>query len=117
MAKKQLVRLTESDLNNIIKESVNIILNEIGDTHRGQYMLGRLSNRQHHDYGKFAPRNGEYNSALTTAINAKRPHYKDFNQGYEHEEKLGKKIDNPKGDDEFFDFIYQGKKDRDIKEN
>jgi hypothetical protein len=117
MKKKQLIRLTESDLHRVIKESVNIILNEIGDTHRGQYMLGRLSNRQHHDYGKFAPRNGEYNSALTTAINAKRPHYKDFNQGYEHEEKLGKKIDNPKGDDEFFDFIYQGKKDRDLKEN
>ena len=36
------VKLTESDLRNIISESVNTILNEIGDTRRGQYLLGKL---------------------------------------------------------------------------
>lgn len=43
---KQTIRLTESDLHKIIKESVNRILNEIGDTNRGQYMLGALAARK-----------------------------------------------------------------------
>ena len=40
---KKLIRLTESDLHRIVKESVKKIINEIGDTNRGQYMLGRLA--------------------------------------------------------------------------
>ena len=43
---KKVIKLTEEDLRNIIKESVNKVLNEIGDTARGQYMLGRLQGRQ-----------------------------------------------------------------------
>ena len=43
---EKLIRLTESDLHRIVKESVNRVLNEIGDTERGQYMLGRLSKRK-----------------------------------------------------------------------
>ena len=43
---KKVIRLTEEDLHNIIKESVKKALNEIGDTARGQYMLGRLQGRQ-----------------------------------------------------------------------
>lgn len=35
---KELIRLTEEDLQKIVKE-----LNEIGDTTNGQYMLGRLT--------------------------------------------------------------------------
>lgn len=45
MNKKQ-IRLTESDLHRIIRESVNKILNEIGDSEYGQYMLGRLSKKK-----------------------------------------------------------------------
>ena len=41
----KLIRLTEGDLHNIVKESVKRILNEIGDTPRGQYMLGRLTGK------------------------------------------------------------------------
>ena len=44
---KKLIRLTESDLHRIVKESVNRVLNEIGDTNRGQYMLGRLAGRKY----------------------------------------------------------------------
>lgn len=43
---KKLIRLTESDLHRIVRESVNNILKEIGDTPKGQYMLGRLAGRQ-----------------------------------------------------------------------
>ena len=46
---KKLIRLTETDLHRIVKESVNKILNEIGDTAKGQYMLGRLQGRQIND--------------------------------------------------------------------
>ena len=43
---KKIIRLTESDLHKIVKESVNRVLNEIGDTPKGQYMLGKLTARQ-----------------------------------------------------------------------
>ena len=39
---KKLIRLTESDLHNIVKESVNRVLNEIGDTPKGQFALGAV---------------------------------------------------------------------------
>ena len=42
---KQTIKLTESQLHDIIAESVKRCLNEIGDTRRGQYMLGRLHRR------------------------------------------------------------------------
>lgn len=42
---KQTIKLTESQLHDIIIESVKECLNEIGDTRRGQYMLGRLHRR------------------------------------------------------------------------
>jgi hypothetical protein len=45
---KKMVRLTESELHRIIKESVNRVLNEIGDTPNGQYALGKLAQRQLH---------------------------------------------------------------------
>ena len=40
---KKLIRLTESDLHRIVKESVNRIINEIGDTEKGQRDLGALT--------------------------------------------------------------------------
>ena len=32
---KQIIKLTESDLHKIVKESVNKVLNEVGNTKRG----------------------------------------------------------------------------------
>lgn len=49
-AKNQL-NISESKLSNIIKESVKKVLNEIGDTAQGQYMLGRLAARQAKESG------------------------------------------------------------------
>lgn len=46
---KKLVRLTEGDLHNIVKNSVRRAINEIGDTPKGQYALGRLANRYNKD--------------------------------------------------------------------
>lgn len=43
---RNIVRLTESQFNMLIAESVKKALNEIGDTPAGQYALGRLSARQ-----------------------------------------------------------------------
>jgi hypothetical protein len=45
MSKKQVIRLTEGDLRNIIKESVTTLLNEIGKTPEGQYALGAVRGR------------------------------------------------------------------------
>ena len=43
---KQIIRLTESDLHDIVMETVNKMLNEIGDTDKGQRLLGRLAARK-----------------------------------------------------------------------
>ena len=43
---KKFIRLTESDLHNIIKESVKKILNEIGDTPRGNFALNAVRGRR-----------------------------------------------------------------------
>ena len=45
MMEKQLIRLTENDLHNIIKETINEILKEIGETPKGQYALGAVRGR------------------------------------------------------------------------
>jgi hypothetical protein len=42
---KKLIRLTESDLHKIVKESVSKIINEIGDTPKGQDALGQVRGR------------------------------------------------------------------------
>ena len=40
------IRLTESDLHRIVKESVNRVLNEVGETDKGQNLLGQLNMRK-----------------------------------------------------------------------
>ena len=42
---KKLIRLTEQDLHRIVKESVHKIINEIGDTEKGQDALGQAHGR------------------------------------------------------------------------
>lgn len=51
--------ISENRLNRIIKESVKKVLNEIGDTAQGQYMLGRLAARQ-------AKKSGDWNWKCNT---------------------------------------------------
>ena len=67
--KKKILRLTESDLHKIVKESVNrVLINEIGDTERGQRMLGRVGGRAYdrgdYDYADevadYAEKNSHY---------------------------------------------------------
>ena len=43
---RQRIKLTESDLHRIIKESVKRILNEYGEGNASQYMLGALAARK-----------------------------------------------------------------------
>ena len=49
---KRLIRLTESDLHRIVEESVNAILNEVGETDGGQETLGRLAARKAYNGNK-----------------------------------------------------------------
>ena len=42
---KKVIRLTESDLHSMISEAVKTALNEIGDSPKGAYELGRLNGR------------------------------------------------------------------------
>ena len=43
---KKTIRLTESELKHLIKESVKTVLNEVGDTLKGQRKLGGLQARK-----------------------------------------------------------------------
>lgn len=90
----RITRLTESDLHRIVKESVNRILNEVGNTKRGQYLLGRLKNRQSNGGGKFL-RGINYNDASDYAYKANGNSYSnDYQEGYEDEEKYGRNADS-----------------------
>ena len=69
---KKLIRLTESDLRRIVKESVNRVLNEIGDTPKGQYMLGRLQGRQmNNGKNKSAVETSRYSTSERNKIHSK----------------------------------------------
>lgn len=69
---KKLIRLTESDLHRIVKESVNRVLNEIGDTPKGQYMLGRLQGRQmNNGKNKSAVETSRYSASEMNKIHSK----------------------------------------------
>lgn len=56
------IKLNESELNNIIAESVKKVLNEIGDTIKGQFALGAVRGR-----ASARPRyqNSKYNGVYT----------------------------------------------------
>lgn len=96
---KKVIRLTEGDLHRIVKESVNRVLNEIGDTPRGQYMLGRTGERAlRRDDGK------TMNMARQTAFRARENNpnlgkgYEDYGVAdqYNHEE-TGRELPNRNG--------------------
>lgn len=76
---KKVIRLTEADLHNMITEAVKTALNEIGDSPRGAYDLGRL-------YGRHQKRTVSYNS----------PSEKDIQRRRDFEEYMdNKKFDDP----------------------
>ena len=56
---KKIVRLTESDLHKIVKESVKKVLNEVGETPDGQRKLAALQNRNIDKWSKSVPK-GDY---------------------------------------------------------
>ena len=83
------VRLTESDLHRMIKESVVKAINEVGDTPAGQRKLGALQSRKFmksghkesdkvYDYAKKARGGDEYDNRGSN----KNPMYKDYANGY-----------------------------------
>lgn len=68
---KKLIRLTEGDLHRIVKESVTSIISEIGDTRRGQYMLGKLWRKKYDNELDAANDNDE--ERYSKAYNAAKP--------------------------------------------
>jgi len=71
---KKRIRLTESDLHRIVNRSVKMTLNEIGDTTKGQYMLGRL-------YAKYKGENDEKAREIDKYASNRR---KEQNNGYDN---------------------------------
>lgn len=81
---KKLIRLTEGDLHRIIEGAVKRTLNEIGDTPRGQYMLGRLAARQHED-GNYDKYNNTYYYAVKQMDYHNLSRYPYFDGYYGHD--------------------------------
>lgn len=87
---KKIIRLTESDLHRIIKESVKRVLNEVGDTSKGQHMLGRLHakkvvNSEDDDVFDYARDNRRKVNGLNDCDefgNTKNPLYNDYVKGF-----------------------------------
>lgn len=56
---KKVIRMTEADLHEMIKEGVKRALNEIGNTEKGQFALGairgRAQQRAHKEYASDKP--------------------------------------------------------------
>ena len=86
---KKLIKLTEIDLHRIVKESAQKILNEIGDTPRGQFALGAVAARAGH-----------------RMFNSKSDRERDYwNNVENHAAEIGHNNVNPEWDDEteYFD--------------
>ena len=105
------VRLTESKLKQIVAESVKKVLNEIGNTHRGQYMLGRLTNRQ----SERGERPTAHDKAYTMAGN---DYSDDYKQGFDDESKYRRNADSTWNRDNYnkIKFNYDVKKMQDMDE-
>ena len=73
--KQNTVKLNESQLRNVVAESVLKVLNEIGDTPKGQYMLGRLAGRK-------AYRDNDLNGVIDTNMHAWKQHKSTDNDGH-----------------------------------
>ena len=109
---KKVIRLTETDLHRIIKESVNKILKEeYGNSHRSQYMLGRLANRQ--------SERGERPTANDRAYTMYNNDYSDdYRQGFDDEAKYGRNSDSTWDGNKYrnIQFNYDTKKMQDMDE-
>ena len=82
---KQTIKLRESDLHRIVKESVKKVLNEIGDTEGGQYILGRATQRAlyNREDGKEAEINHyAYNQRQKQPISQRKQLNNAFQQGF-----------------------------------
>lgn len=100
-----------------VKESVNRIINEIGDTQRGQWMLGRLGKRQSDGGGKFNRGLSGINYASDRAYDANGGMYsKDYLEGYEDEGNNGRNADSTWDGNKYrrMQFNYDAKKMSDM---
>ena len=99
---KKIIKLTESDLHKIVENTVNRVLNEVGDTHKGQKKLGKLFARQEKDAKNvdFRKKPYEWSDKHTKAHDTWMHAYKNskedksiadpehpFNQGYDEYNK------------------------------
>ena len=92
--KKKSIYLTESDLHNMIKEAVNHVLNEIGDTEEGQYMLGRL-HAQKANQGKKKEGDEVYDYAQKQLDKSFKNYKDDYKKHKKYYDGYNSKLENP----------------------
>jgi len=119
---KKLIRLTESDLHSIVKESVNRIINEIGDTDKGQDALGQIHGRavarQHMVGGKGAISRKLHNTARAAKEKAysQAPNH-DIYDGTPFDIGISKGYKKAKTNESYLNRIVRESVNRIIKEN
>ena len=72
---RQIVILNEAQFQKVIAESVKKVINEIGDTPKGQYMLGRLAGRK-------AYRDNDLEGVVDTNMHAWKQHKSTDSNGH-----------------------------------
>ena len=97
---KRTIKLRESELRNLIAESVKGVLNEVGDSNRGQYMLGRLAAKKNQtNYNSYAPEIQREREKMRIGKYADKQANGDFNKNsafshgyndYNHDNQLGR---------------------------
>lgn len=84
--KRETIKMNEQQLRNLIAESVNNVLNEIGDTPAGQWMLGRLAGRQQNRVsGSQFSKQGRIQNTTTNAKDYLPQNTYSFGKGYDLE--------------------------------
>lgn len=102
---KEIVKISESQLRSMIAESVKGILNEIGDTPAGQWMLGRLAGRQRNrehpeEISSYTMPVRKQGKITKTTIDANTYGDNDYDSAFER----GRDLENSKWRDDYSDY-------------
>ena len=111
MNNKKLIRLTEADLHRIVNESVNKVLNEIGDTQRGQYMMGRAAYRSRFKKGD----EDIYKRLANSASQQNGGNYDIWHQGQEDQSGLEDAKAGWKTDGVFTHQVYDDEREKNLQ--
>ena len=105
---KKIIRLTESDLHRIIENSINTVLNEIGDTDRGKDAIAQIQGRAAARIMRDPSHAAKYQKTFKDAENRLKgqKNGKGFQKGFQKGLKEAKNDDIENGEPNDFDLYH-----------